>query len=145
MNVVPLPIARHLLPVAYCLTLILSGCTFTRVSVNEPLHSEDVSFIVPGETSFSKVIDRLGVPDSLTPTEEGMVARYYFLDVKYTRVNFGIIAKIWSPVDPDLIFAAGGLGTDMFQVQFDGNGITLASSFAYHTRTRSFNAWPFSR
>ena len=131
-----------LLPIAAC--LFLSGCTLARITVNTPLQEEDVKFIVPGQTSFYHVIDRLGVPDSITPAENGMVATYYFLDAKYSRVNFGIIAKIWSPVDPDVIFAAGGLGADMFQVQFDGNGKALASSFAYHTYSRSFSAWPFS-
>ena len=136
--------AYCLLPLAFCLTFSASGCTLARVTVNMPLHEEDVAFIVPGQTSFYHVIDRIGVPDSIAPSENGMVATYYFLDAKYSRVNFGIIAKIWSPVDPDLIFAAGGLGADMFQVQFDGNGKALASSFAYHTYSRGFSAWPFS-
>jgi hypothetical protein len=127
------------------LTLLASACTFARISVNNPLRTEDVSFIVPGQTSFTNILARLGVPDSISPSEDGMVATYYFLDAKYSRVNFGLIARFWSPVEPDLIFAAGGLGLDMFQVQLDGKGVARASSFAYHTRDRQFNAWPFSR
>lgn len=134
----------RLLPIAYCLLLMLSGCTLARVSVNDPLHPEDVAFIVPGQTSFLKVVDHLGAPDSLNPSEDGVVATYYFLDAKYSRVNFGLIARFWSPVDPDFIFAAGGLGLDMYQVQFDRNWITRASSFAYHTGSPRFSAWPFS-
>jgi hypothetical protein len=129
--------------IALCLLLGFSGCTVVRLSINDPLRAEDVVFIVPGETQFSKVVAHLGVPDSLTASEQGLVAKYYFLDAKYSRINFGRIARFWSPVDPDLIFAAGGLGLDMFQVQFDASGTALASSFAYHTGTPGFIPWPF--
>jgi hypothetical protein len=134
-------IAHCLLPLAFL--VMFAGCTIVRLSINDPLRAEDVAFIVPGETQFSRVVAHLGVPDSLTASERGLVAKYYFLDAKYSRVNFGGIARFWSPVDPDLIFAAGGLGLDMFQVQFDVHGTALASSFAYHTGTPGFIPWPF--
>jgi hypothetical protein len=114
-----------------------------RVSMNEPLKPEDVAFIEPGRTSFAKVVDRLGPPDALSPLAHGVVATYYFLDVKYSRVNFGEIARFWVPVKPDLVMAKGGLGTDMFQVQFNGNWVAVSQSFAYHTGTPRFNPWPF--
>jgi len=136
--------------IAIALTLVMvlvaSGCgfvTFARVSVNNPLRVGDVAFITPGRTTFVTVVDRLGPPNELAELHDGIVATYYFLDAKYSRVNFGWFARFWLPVSPDVVLAGGGLGTDMFQVLFDRDWVAIDAAFAYHTGTPSFSPWPF--
>jgi len=119
------------------------GCNFVRITLNTPLTPDDVAFIVPGQTTLNEVIGKLGAPDSLTDSTTGIVATYRFLDMKYSRVNFGWLLKPWSPVDPDLIMSRTGFGTDAFQVFYDANGIVTQHSFLRHLTQPKFNAYPF--
>lgn len=121
----------------------LAGCNVVRVTLNVPITPSDVSFIVPGTTSLSDVVDKLGTPDTLGESTTGTVATYRFLDLKYSRVNFGWLVKPWSPVDPDLIMSRTGLGTDAFQVFYDSSGIVVQHSFLRHVTGPGFNPYPF--
>lgn len=124
-----------------CLSLV--GCNVVRVSLNTNLTPDDVAFITPGNTTFTDIVTRLGAPDSIGESETGMVATYRFLDLKYSRVNFGWLAKPWTPVDPDLIFSRTGLGVDAFQVAFDSHGVVVHSSFQRHLSGPPFYPYPF--
>ncbi|MDN5942869.1 MAG: hypothetical protein L0H94_13380, partial [Nitrospira sp.] len=106
-----------LLPSLMC--VIFVGCNVARITLNNPITQEDVAFIVPGQTTLTDVIMKLGAPDSITDSHMGVVAIYRFLDVKYSRVNFGLLLKPWSPIDPDLIISRTGLGTDAFELLCD--------------------------
>ncbi len=123
--------------------VILAGCNVVRVTLNTPITPSDVSFIVPGTTLLSEVVDKLGTPDTLSESTIGAVATYRFLDLKYSRVNFGWLVKPWSPVDPDLIMSRTGLGTDAFQVFCDSNGTVIQHSFLRHVTSPAFNPYPF--
>ena len=96
--------------VAVLVCLPFMGCNVARVTLNTTLTPESVAFIVPGKTTLTDVVTRLGAPDTITDADSGVVATYRFLDIKYSRVNFGWLAKPWTPVDPDLIFSRTGLG-----------------------------------
>lgn len=134
-------------PVAACLVIVgLSGCGFAtvaRLSINDPIRSEDVTFIVPGQTKLAEVVRQLGAPDDLVGVDGGAAALYHFRDAKYTRVNFGWPARFWLTVSPDFILAAGGLGTDVFEVVFDSRWVVRAYAFAEQTSNARFNPWPF--
>ncbi|HLZ34450.1 MAG TPA: hypothetical protein VKP13_10565 [Nitrospira sp.] len=121
----------------------LCGCNVVRVTVNTPLTQDDIQFIVPGQTSFSDVITKLGTPDAIVDTETGMVATYRFLDVKYSRINFGWIVKLWSPVDPDLVISRSGLGLDAFEVLCNDHWIVTHHSFLRQLAPPQFNPYPF--
>lgn len=123
--------------------LSLAGCNVVRVSLNTTLTPDDVAFITPGNTTLTDVVTKLGAPDSVGETDTGMVATYRFLDLKYSRVNFGWLAKPWTPVDPDLIFSRTGLGVDAFQVAFDPHGVVLHSSFQRRLAGPPFYPNPF--
>lgn len=127
--------------VMVCLSFV--GCNVVRVSLNTTLTPDDVAFIAPGQTTLTDVVTRLGAPDSIGETDMGMVATYRFLDLKYSRVNFGWLAKPWTPVDPDLIFSRTGLGVDAFQVAFDPHGVVVHSSFQRHLSGSPFYPYPF--
>lgn len=124
-------------------SLASGGCNFVRITLNTPLTPEDVAFIVPGQTTLADVVDRLGSPDSLTDSTAGVVATYRFLDMKYSRVNFGWLLKPWSPVDPDLIMSRTGFGTDAFQVLYDETGVVTQHSFLRHVSDLPFIPNPF--
>lgn len=123
-----------------CLSL-WQGCgfmTILRATFNETLTTEDVAFIVPGETRFQDVVARLGVPDELDQLDEGGVGIYHFRDVKFSRTNFGWLTRFWLTVSPDLILAGGGLGTDQFYVVFDEQWIIRHASFGRHAGAAGF-------
>jgi hypothetical protein len=121
----------------------MTACNFIRISFNAPITPQDVAFIVPGNTSLTDVIHKLGSPDSLADSTSGVVATYRFLDLRYSRVNFGWLVKPWSPIDPDLIMSRTGLGTDAFQVICDANGIVTQHGFLRHITDLPFYPYPF--
>ena len=129
------------LTVMVCLSVV--GCNVVRVSLNTTLTPEDVAFISPGNTTLTDVVLKLGAPDAIGESETGMIATYRFVDLKYSRVNFGWLAKPWTPVDPDLIFSRTGLGVDAFQVAFDPRGVVVHSSFQRRPAGLLFYPYPF--
>jgi hypothetical protein len=128
------------------ITALLQGCGFytaARVTVNDQITHEDVSFIEPGKTTFIEVVSRLGAPDELTGEDHGAVITYHFRDAKYSRVNLGWPLRFWVSVQPDVIFAGGAFGTDMFQVGFDQRWVAQHHAFAKHAQAVHHRLWPF--
>ena len=119
------------------------GCNVVRITLNTPLTQNDVAFIVEGQTTLADVITRLGTPDSITDSDTGIVATYRFLDMKYSRVNFGWLLKLWSPVDVDLLISRTGLGTDAFELLCDSNWVVTHHSFLRRLSGPRFNPYPF--
>lgn len=133
---------------AACLaSLVLSGCglaSFTRLSLNDPITPEDVSFIAPGKTTLAEAVAKLGTPDEVVSLDEaGAVAFYHFLDAKYTRINYGWPLQFVSPAPVDMILAGGGLATDVFQVKFDSQWVAQQQAFAEHVHAGQHRLWPF--
>ena len=119
------------------------GCSVVRITLNTPLTQNDVAFIVPGQTTLADVITRLGTPDSITDSHTGVVATYRFLDMKYSRINFGWLLKFWSPADVDLIISRTGLGTDALELLCDSKWVVTHQSFLRHLSNARFNPYPF--
>jgi hypothetical protein len=119
------------------------GCNVVRLTLNTTITQNDVAFIVPGETTLADVITKLGTPDSITDSNTGVVATYRFLDMRYSRINFGWLLKPWSPVDADLIISRTGLGTDAFELLCDSNWVVTHQSFLRHLSGPRFNPYPF--
>lgn len=138
---------RKIVPVFMMAMLCLPvvGCNVIRVTLNTTLTPEDVAFIVPGHTTLAEIVDKLGTPDTLTNSETGVVATYRFLDMKYSRVNFGWLAKPWTPVDPDLIFSRTGFGVDAFEVHCDQQWVVLHQVFQRHLIRPPFHPYPFQQ
>jgi hypothetical protein len=139
-----LPLSRLcpiLLSTVLCVTFV--GCNVVRFTLNTPITQNDVAFIVPGQTTLADVITKLGTPDSITDSYTGVVATYRFLDVKYSRVNFGWLLKFWSPVDADLLISRTGLGTDALELLCDSSWVVTHHSFLRHLSGPRFNPYPF--
>jgi hypothetical protein len=130
-----------LLSTLICATFV--GCNVVRITLNTPLTQGDVAFIVPGQTTLADVITKLGTPDSITDSHTGIVATYRFLDLKYSRINFGWLLKPWSPVDPDLMISRTGLGTDGLELLCDSNWVVTHQGFLRHLTGPRFNPYPF--
>ncbi len=131
------------IPIMCVAAWLLAGCNVARITLNEPLTSRDVGFIVRGETTLSQVVDQLGAPDQLHGTGTGLAAMYHFLDLKYSRVNFGYLLKPWSPVTPDLVMSGSGVGTDALEIVFDSRWTVRDYAFTHHVTGSRFNPWPF--
>src|SRR5919106_1351263 len=135
---------RQICAVLLCTVgLLLQGCPFTwqRLSLNEVIKPEDVSFIMPGKTTLGDIIKRLGAPDSIQATETGSLIRYQFLDAKYFRLNltrplpFFIPALSVVPNDLyELTIAGGGIGTDELQIGLNTNWTVIHYAFARHAK-----------
>ncbi|HWF62543.1 MAG TPA: hypothetical protein VN666_19845 [Nitrospira sp.] len=130
---------------AALLCLSSFGCNVVRITLNTSITPADVSFIVPGQTTLAEVVAKLGAPDSIAASDTGIVATYRFLDLKYSRVNFGWLVKPWTPIDPDLIFSRTGLGVDAFEVLYDPKWVVLHQGFQRHLIRPPFHPYPFQQ
>jgi hypothetical protein len=132
------------------LTLVsLNGCslgpvTSRRVTLNQPISTQDVIFIVPGKTDMTAVVERLGAPNEMLSTNGGIVTRYYFMDGKYFKANYAWAFQLFTPFfAPDLDLGGGGIGTDVFQVTYNEDWIVRDRAFAFHSHSSEFMVWPF--
>ncbi|MEP6890784.1 MAG: hypothetical protein ABI955_08840 [Nitrospirota bacterium] len=110
-----------------------------RVTVNEIIRPDDVSFIVPGTTTLADVVKNLGAPGSIQRVDTGTVVRYQFLDSKYFTMNITRPLSLFFPVLEavptdlyQLTYSGGGLGTEELQVEFDKNWVVVYYAFAHH-------------
>lgn len=129
------------LTIMMCLSVV--GCNVVRVTLNTTVTPEHVAFIVPGQTTLTEVVTKLGTPDTITDADSGVVATYRFLDLKYSRVNLGWLVKPWTPVDPDLIFSRTGLGLDEFQVFCNRDWVVVNQGFQRSLARPPFHPYPF--
>jgi hypothetical protein len=132
---------RGLLIIVCLLTVLLEGCplAWRRLTVNEIIRPDDVSFIVPGTTTLADVVKNLGAPGSIRRVDSGTVVRYQFLDIKYFTVNITRPLSFFFPVLEavpsdlyQLTYSGGGLGTEELQVEFDKNWVVVYYAFAHH-------------
>jgi hypothetical protein len=92
---------------------------------------------------LTDVITKLGSPDSIADSRAGTIATYRFLDMKYSRVNFGWLFKLLTPVDPDLLISRTGFGTDAFVLLCDSNWVVTHQSFLRRLSSSRFDPYPF--
>jgi len=129
-----------------CLVLVLlmlTACQWRRVTVNDPIKPEDVTFIERGKTSLADIVARLGAPDEIASTGHFLTARYRFRDGKYFKIDAGRLLLFVSPVTPEMSMARSQVETDVFQVIMDTTGIVQEYAFAYQSPAGRFNPWPF--
>jgi hypothetical protein len=138
---------RGLLIILCLLTVLLEGCplAWRRLTVNEIIRPDDVSFIVPGTTTLADVVKNLGAPGSIRRVDSGTVVRYQFLDIKYFTVNITRPLSFFFPVLEavpsdlyQLTYSGGGLGTEELQVEFDKNWVVVYYAFAHHQQASRY-------
>lgn len=111
------------------------------MSLNEVIQQDDVSFIIPGKTKLSDIVQQLGAPSSMKATQTGSIMRYQFLDIKYFTVNLTrplpYLVPVLTAVPGDLYqftISGGGIGTDELQIGLDRNWTVVHFSFAHHLK-----------
>ncbi len=135
------------LVIVICVLPTTACILISHVTINDPINQETAAFIQEGRTTFKDVVEELGAPSRLIGTKGGgAIAVYEFLDLKYSRVNYGralqFIAQTYGQ-DTDMILAGGGLGIDMFQVAFDERWMAKSYTFSKHAKASRYVYWPF--
>lgn len=137
----------HALVIAACVLPTTACIVISHVTINDPIHQETVAFIQEGRTTFKDVVEELGAPTRLVGAKGGgAVAVYQFLDIKYSRVNYGWALQFIPQSQgqgTDMILAGGGLGIDMFEVAFDEHWVAKHYTFSKHTNASRYVFWPF--
>jgi hypothetical protein len=115
-----------------------------RVTLNQPLTAQDVSFVENGKTGLSEVVEKLGAPNQMLFSTGGVVARYQFTDGKYFRVDFGWGLRFVIPFySPDLVLGRRGTVIDTFQVTYNDHWVVQDHGFAFHSQVSEYRLWPF--
>lgn len=124
------------------MTLLLCGCSLQRMVLNTPIAPEDVEFIVLDRTTMSDVVARIGAPDHISSLGENLLFRYDFSSQKSVRVDFGWIARFWSPVSPPMNIGWSEAGVDVFLVAFNRNFVATELAFGRLDRAKAVSFWP---
>src|SRR5215472_10804677 len=143
----------HVCVAGLLLVLALIGCgpiNWTRVTLNHPLQAKYVAFIKPGETKLDDIVGRLGAPNDLEETPDGMIADYYYDDSKRFDVDFGWVAGFFLPpgasmAPHELEFTNTGVAADSFEVAFDKSGVVQYKGFSHTTSVPGLDSSPFGQ
>ena len=119
-----------------------SGCSLQRMVLNTPIAPEDVEFVVLDQTTMSDVVTRIGAPDAVSKLGEKFLFRYDFSSQKSVRVDFGWIARFWSPVSPPLNMGWSQAGVDVFLVAFNRDFIATDFAFGRLDKAKAVSFWP---
>lgn len=123
---------------------IMAGCSVRRVVVNDVIAPATVTFIQSGMTTLPQVVAQLGAPDEILESEFGLATIYQWSDTKASGVDFGFIARFFSPYSPSMTLARTGIDMEQFHVHYDTQGIVRTFGFTRHEPIRPILwFWPF--
>lgn len=123
---------------------IMAGCSVRRVVVNDVIAPATVTFIQSGMTTLPQVVAQLGAPDEILESEFGLATIYQWSDTKASGVDFGFIARFFSPYSPSMTLARTGIDMEQFHVHYDTQGIVRTFGFTRHEPVRPLLwFWPF--
>jgi hypothetical protein len=122
--------------------LLLTGCDFRRIVVNQPIDARTLEILNPGKSSIHEVVQVLGAPDDISAKPDGMVFRYRYGDSKTMRVNFGWILRFFLPVAPSMNLGRGQDVPQVLQVAINRDG-TFEQYVFQPPPPSQFSFWPF--
>jgi hypothetical protein len=128
--------------------LTAAGCspiTWTRTTLNQPIHPADIAFITPGHTPWRDVTARLGAPSAIDPGAEGFIARYFFYDAADFDADLGTPLDYVGPISraPHELDTGGtGIGGDVLTVVVDHSGVVTLAALSHADKTAHFNPLP---
>ncbi|MCB9776232.1 MAG: hypothetical protein H6750_18165 [Nitrospiraceae bacterium] len=123
--------------------LVLAGCDFRRVVVNDPLVADSFDELVPGKSTIRDVAGKLGAPDEIEEGAGGMVFRYRYGDSRTMRINFGWIFRVFFPVAPSMNLGKGEGVTYILHVALRPDLTFDHSVIQPPPDTPHFWFWPF--
>jgi hypothetical protein len=123
---------------------IMAGCSVRRVVVNDVIAPAKVTFIQSGSTTLPQVVAQLGAPDEILESEFGLATIYQWSDTKASGVDFGFIARFFSPYSPSMTLARTGIDMEQFHVHYNAQGVVRTFGFTRHEPIRPLLwFWPF--
>lgn len=129
--------------IVLCAT-IMAGCSVRRVVVNDVIAPSTVTFLQSGMTTLPQVVAQLGAPDEILESEFGLATIYQWSDTKASGVDFGFIARFFSPYSPSMTLAKTGIDMEQFHVHYDSQGRVRTFGFTRHEAVRPLLwFWPF--
>lgn len=129
--------------VVVCVAL-MAGCSLRRVMVNDVIAPQQVVFIESGSTTMMQVVAQIGAPDEMLESEFGLATIYQWSDTKASGVDFGFIARFFSPYSPSMTLARTGIDMEQFHVHYDTQGVVRTFGFTRHEPVRPLLwFWPF--
>ena len=91
-----------------------------------------------------QVFAQLGAPDEILESEFGLASIYQWSDTKASGVDFGFIARLFSPYSPSMTLARTGIDMEQFHVHYDHQGVVRTFGFTRHEPIRPLLwFWPF--
>lgn len=129
--------------IVLCAT-IMAGCSVRRVVVNDVIAPSTVTFLQSGMTTLPQVVAQLGAPDEILESEFGLATIYQWSDTKASGVDFGFIARFFSPYSPSMTLAKTGIDMEQLHVHYDSQGRVRTFGFTRHEAVRPLLwFWPF--
>lgn len=123
---------------------VMAGCSLRRVVVNNVIAPSQVAFIQAGATTMPQVVAQLGAPDEILESEFGLATLYQWSDTKASGVDFGFIARLFSPYSPSMTLARTGIDMEQFHIHYDSQGVVRTFGFTRHEPIRPLLwFWPF--
>jgi outer membrane protein assembly factor BamE (lipoprotein component of BamABCDE complex) len=130
--------------VAITCVALMAGCSLRRVIVNDVIAPQQVSFIQSGMTTMPQVVAQLGAPDEIQESEFGLATIYQWSDTKASGVDFGFIARFFSPYSPSMTLARTGIELEQFHVHYDTQGVVRTFGFTRYEPVQPLLwFWPF--
>ncbi len=123
--------------------LVLGGCDFRRVVVNDQLITGSLDELIPGKSTVQDVAQKLGAPDEIEEGSSGMILRYRYGDSKSMRVNFGWIVRVFFPIAPSMNLGRGEGVTYILHVAMRPDLTFDHSVIQPPADTPQFWFWPF--
>ena len=123
--------------------LVLAGCDFRRVVVNDPLVADSFDELVPGKSTIRDVAGKLGAPDEIEEGAGGMVFRDRYGYRRTMRINFGWIFRVFFPVAPSMNLGKGEGVTYILHVALRPDLTFDHSVIQPPPDTPHFWFWPF--
>ena len=130
--------------IAILCVVAMAGCSLRRVVVNDVIAPERLSFIQPGTTTMSQVVSQFGAPDDIQESEFGLATVYEWSDTKASGVDFGFIARFFSPYSPSMTLARTGIDIERLHVHYDQEGVVRTFGLTRHEGVvPTLWFWPF--
>lgn len=119
------------------------GCAVRRVDFNDPISTQSLAFIRPGETTLQHVVDRFGGPEDITVTSDQVIAEFKWSTTRSASLNLGYLFRLISPVSPSMTLSGTGINIERFLLICDERLVVRSYAFGKADEHAFFEFWPF--
>lgn len=127
----------------FVFALTAFGCAVRRVDFNDPISTQSLAFIRPGETTLQHVVDRLGGPEDITLTSDQVVAEFQWSTTRSASLNLGYLFRLVSPISPSMTMSGTGINIERLILICDERLLVRSYAFGKADEHAFFEFWPF--